>query len=511
MFPQNEFRRWGIPVDRSDLPDYAALTRLDPKTRALFETHLRRGVLLARNIRDGERVNYWQSLGALMRRRYQPGQLLIGKVGDTYLGHRDDRPIVVIAGSRAGKSSTLLEPNLYLYSGSMLVLDPKGELSRAAAFRRAMGHNVYILDPFGQTGQPTASFNALDEVNPDDARVVDDVMSIARALVPDVDAGGNAKHFNDSARTLLVGLILFALSLPKSERNLVTVRQLLTLSYKPLVQAARKAAAKALAEASDEDKAKYFDRSTVAMKTLLNRMASAGNQFGGVLASIGSRFASGTAATERSSIFSSAAVATDFVDSLLLRQTLGRSDFKVASLRSDRPTTIFICLPVGCADHFRWLRLLVQIAFMKLEKLGTYPLGKLPIQFVLDEFPTLQTMDYMERAVAYLPGFGVQSQIVVQDITQLKKYYSSTWQSFLGNAGLVQLFANGDGETLEYAARKCGKLITPSELEIAFAREQMSQLLFFKGEPPAAAMRLDHDGVARIREHAGRAFVRAIE
>jgi type IV secretory pathway TraG/TraD family ATPase VirD4 len=50
----------------------------------------------------------------------------------------DDRPQVTIAGARAGKTSTVLEPNLYLYPGLMVVLDPKGELSRTARFRRAL-------------------------------------------------------------------------------------------------------------------------------------------------------------------------------------------------------------------------------------------------------------------------------------------------------------------------------------------------------------------------------------
>ena len=46
------------------------------------------------------------------------------------IGHIDDRPMVTIAGARAGKTSTVLEPNLLLYPGSMVVLDPKGELAR---------------------------------------------------------------------------------------------------------------------------------------------------------------------------------------------------------------------------------------------------------------------------------------------------------------------------------------------------------------------------------------------
>jgi type IV secretion system protein VirD4 len=500
---RSEFEKWGVPIGGTHLRHYPGLERLDEKTRALFEKRLPRGVLYPRLQRDRERINYWMSPGELMGYRYELGQLMIGKLGETFLGHLDDRPMVTLAGSRAGKTSTVLEPNLYLYSGSMLVLDPKGELARAAKFRRAMGHDVYVLDPFGQSGEKSASFNPLAELDPNSPALIDDIASITNALVPD-DGDARSKHWNDSARMLLVGLILLTLSFPPSERHLVTVRELLCLTYKPLALAARAAAARALSEASSpEEKQKYFDANSFAIKTLLNRMAAMGDRFGGIPAAIGGRF-SQTPLTERGSIFSTAAAQTDFLDSLPLRETLRHSDFKLATLRGDRPVTIFLCLPVGRMErHFRWFRLIVQLACMVLEGLGTYPRGRPPILFMLEEFATLGHMDFMERGgvAAYFPSFGIKPWFILQDVTQLKTHYKG-WESFLGNAGVVQLFANGDGETIDYAARRLGKLIAPWELETAFAREHLSQLLLMKGQAPAAAMRLAHSDVDLIRERA---------
>ena len=65
---------------------------------------------------------------------------------------------MTVAGSRAGKSSTVLIPNLRQYPGSVVVLDPKGELARATIeHRRRMGQKCFVLDPFGETGVPTAA------------------------------------------------------------------------------------------------------------------------------------------------------------------------------------------------------------------------------------------------------------------------------------------------------------------------------------------------------------------
>jgi hypothetical protein len=238
---------------------------------------------------------------------------------------------VTIAGACAGKTSTVFEPNLYLYPGSMLVLDPKGELSRTAALRRALGHDVYVLDPFGQSGEESACFNALAELDPDSPAIADDVASITHALIVD-EGDGRAKHWNDSARALLKGIILLTLTFPESERTLTTVRELLLLSYRPLVHFTRVKALRAGGQAGEQ----FFEENQAAVETLLKGMAKAVDKFGGILAGIGNRFLA-TPPMERGSVFSTASAQTDFLDSLQLREISGRSDFSLASLRGERP------------------------------------------------------------------------------------------------------------------------------------------------------------------------------
>ena len=91
---------------------------------------------------------------------------------------------------------------------------------------------------------------------------------------------------------------------------------------------------------------------------------------------------------------------------------------------------------------------------------------------------------------------------VLQDITQLERYYHASWETFLGNAGLVQCFANGDQPTLTYIAERLQNLIEPFELRTVFSRQRFTQMLMMEGEPPAAAVRLEHEDVAAIREYA---------
>src|SRR6202008_1436885 len=114
----------------------------------------------------------------------------------------------------------------------------------------------------------------------------------------------------------------------------------------------------------------YYNENRLAVQTLLRTMSSQGGRFGGILAATGNRFL-GTPQTERGSIFSTAAVNTDFLDSLPLRDISTHSDFRLGDLRSERPTSIYLCLPVGRMEsHFRWLRLIVQLACIALERKG---------------------------------------------------------------------------------------------------------------------------------------------
>jgi hypothetical protein len=100
-------------------------------------------------------------------------------------------------------------------------------------------------------------------------------------------------------------------------------------------------------------------------------------------------------------------------------------------------------------------------------------------------------MPTIERAAAHLPGFGVKLWMVLQDLAQLQWQYRNSWQTMIGNAGLVQFFAtlnlvtNDDilgaprhdqlclkgphDRRVEGEAAQKERLIYPTEIEKTFA------------------------------------------
>jgi hypothetical protein len=172
---------------------------------------------------------------------YSNGQIWLGEVFETEdaIGYADDRHVCLVSGSRGGKGTGAIIPNLCLWPGSCIVIDPKGENAVVTARRRGagseytygLGQNVYILDPFGEVAlDPSlkARFNPLDAINPESDDAVDDAGRVAAALV--VIESQNDPFFELAAPNLMKGLILHVLTAPEFEgrRDLVTVWRLIT-------------------------------------------------------------------------------------------------------------------------------------------------------------------------------------------------------------------------------------------------------------------------------------------
>jgi type IV secretion system protein VirD4 len=512
---RSDAERLGRAVPSLLMPEPAASTVAvshDPKHAQDVLNRLPRGADVIRDQIDRKERARWARPNEIAAFRYQPGHAVLGKHNGHLIGIGDDKPMVTIASARSGKTSTVLKPTLYTYPGSMVVLDPKGELATATARHRreVLGQRVDVIDPFQCSNQPAASFNPLAEFEPQALSILDDVDLLCETIILD-EGGADGSHWTNSARALLRGLMLHVLQLPESERNLTTVRQLLTLTHSSLLAAQRQL------EANGSK-----DPAEAAQNALFMEMAAQGNAFGGALAGAGNSFLR-KAPRERSSIVSTAETQTRFLDSLPLQAALRSSDVSLADL-ADRPTTLYICLPSShMTTHFRWLRIVVRLALMALEKRGTWPIGKPHILFMMEEFATLGHLPIMEQAAAYFPGFGVKLWAVLQDLGQLRRHYKASHQTFLGNAGVLQFFSNSDKETLDFISDRLGslsfvrgkfgateddkardyvdkeRLLYPHETAEAFARATGSQLLIVEGQPPMAIERLTFEDVEQVR------------
>ena len=441
----------------------------------------------------------WADPGAIASHphwAYSPGKIFLGSIGEKLIGFSDDRHLMTIAGSRAGKGISTIIPNLLEYPGSVLVIDPKGENARITKDRRhngsgtgieGLGQDVHVLDPFGVSGHPTGYFNPLSMIDVQSDTAVDDAALIAEALV--IQEEGAGRHFSTSARNLLRGLILYVCTEPPEFRNLLRVRKLLTLDAK-------------------------------GFQLLLAAMVGAGDMCNGVIRLTANSLAAKWE-TERSGVISTAIEQTEFLDSPSLGRCLSRSDFELADLKK-KPTTIYLCLPAGrMATHSRWLRIIINLALEAMEREHTKP--KNPVLFVMDEFAVLDHLSSIEKAAGQIAGFDVRLWPIIQDLSQLKSIYKDRWETFMGNSGLLQFFGNNDLTTLQYLSQRLGKstviqvskgeistsqsasgftgettqihtneLMTTDEIGNFFSRQSKAQLLLWPGFSPIAIDRVKY-------------------
>ena len=396
------------------------------------------------------------------KRRIRTGELLLGYHGGYVISMDDDRHILLVGGTRGGKGVSIIVPNLLIYPGSVIVIDPKGENAIVSARRRGggsaycegMGQRVVLLDPFHAVQTPEdnfddlrGGFNPLDLVSAERPDTIDDAARIADALI--VSESTQDPYWEEAARSLIKVVILHVVSspdFPPDSRTLVTVRALLVGGDMERQKIAAMTGGK-------KSKASGLSLLFAAMKR---------NQaFGGVIARAGEMFGNLEANSPRTmaSIAQIACTNTDFIDSPGMQRCLSVSSFKMSDLKTERAGfSLYVCLPQGYMEtHYRWLRMLTTLQIVEMERYRARPANGHSVLMVLDEYPALKRMRVIENAAARIAGFGVRILFAVQNLPQLKDLYKDNWETLVANSGIKVFFANDDNFTREYVSKMVGE------------------------------------------------------
>lgn len=414
---------------------------------------------------------------------YDQDKIFLGQTESGRLvGFKDNRHLLTVAGSRAGKGQAAILPNLALYKGSVMVLDPKGENATISAERRGkgrdipaggLGQEVYVIDPFRVADVPDeyrAGFNPLADLNPDDPNFIDDCDSIADALVVASSKDTN-DHWNSTSRLVLRAYVAWVAAAPQiKNRDLTEVRRLLHLP-------------------PTAPEGQSFD-------DVLIDMVEQPEVAAGIPADAASAIM-GMASEERGSVLSTVRQNVLFLSSPPMAAMLsdrGRApnlaDWKFGGV------SVYLCLPATRLHrHNRFFRLFVNRLLAAIESKKETP--GIPALMILDEMHVLGHMAALETAAGLIAGYGVRIWSIWQDFAQLKSLYGDRWETFLGNASLFQSFGLNDLTTLKYVSERLG---TSSTLQISQSEQSMQNAASgFSGQSKSihASPLLSPDEVAR--------------
>ncbi|NVD26793.1 type IV secretory system conjugative DNA transfer family protein [Parasphingorhabdus flavimaris] len=163
---------------------------------------------------------------------------------------------------------------------------------------------------------------------------------------------------------------------------------------------------------------------------------------------------------ERGGVLSTARRNTRFLSTPKIREVFSATSFDIDAIKtSEGGMSIYICLPARMfPTHARFLRLIISMLLYRMEEIGLEkPANGHPVLFILDEFSSLGHMEMLEKAAGLMAGYGVKLFPIVQDVTQMKKHYRESWETFLANAGTMMFFANSDLTTLDWLSKRMGE------------------------------------------------------
>ena len=140
--------------------------------------------------------------------------ILLGRLGNQYLRLPGQQSVLLSAPTRSGKGVGVVVPNLLAWTGSVVVLDIKGEnFELTAGYRATHGQEVFRWAPFDADNR-SHRWNPLSYIRTDPRHAITDTLAIAQMLYPSAgNASSNETFFADQAKNLFLGLVLSVASL----------------------------------------------------------------------------------------------------------------------------------------------------------------------------------------------------------------------------------------------------------------------------------------------------------
>lgn len=384
-----------------------------------------------RIVKNGPWRARWMKRREILQLRHNPKGLPLGMVNGAILRYRPNQKQgwrqghhVAIAGTRAGKGVSVVIPAIIDHDGPVAVLDIKGEnFTATQRYRRSLGRNVYVLNPFSVHEPSKAHFNPLSFIRTE--HLVRDIDVIAEGLVR--PESGNGAHFTDMAKMIVAAVIEYIKTQrPQHERGIIEVMDLIF--------------------SADFEK-------------VLGIWANDPETYG--------RRISGAAATylsagenERGAIKTTMKKAFDWARSDEMRTFLTGSTNAFADLFNNNGD-LFIVIPLDQVE--------VQAVFMRLITniiLATsvrFDGGRKPeknVLLVLDEFVRLGRMEKLLNIANVAAGCGIEALFITQDKGQIESIYGKgDTASILGSCVTVRIFGLGraEYETAKWAENALGE------------------------------------------------------
>lgn len=337
--------------------------------------------------------------------------------------------VLVVGTSGAGKTRSIVEPNLMMATGSYVISDPKGNLyKKYKDYLHAKGYKVRKLD--FTDPEHSAHYNFFRYIH-----TTQDIVKMAHMMIYQEKGVKTVDPFWDQAAQLLVqACIAYLVEVgTEKDKNFENLMRLIDACEIDENDPGWKTPLDLLM-----DDLYSTNNSSYAVKTYKKFRVAAGKTLKSILISVNARLG----------LFD-----VPEIDAMLETDTIN-----IKSI-GDKKTALFVVV----SDTDRSLDGLANIFFTQaMNELCRYADKEckdnrlpVPTRFILDDFATNVRINEFPRMISSIRSRGISTMLMIQAEAQLQEAYEFDGKTIIGNCDTYVYLGGNDVETAKAVAERC--------------------------------------------------------
>lgn len=344
---------------------------------------------------------------------------------------------LILGGTGTGKSRFFVKPNLMQCNTSYVVTDPSAELVESCG--KMLERMGYVLKVFNiDNMEYSCNYNPFHYIRDFNGNIDENavIKMINTFMVNTKGDGQGGEQFWEDCTRMLLSAICFLLveTAPEEQQNFSSV---LDLIHKAKVIEGKEEEKSELDLMFDERKKKAPNALSVQYYDEFKQ--AAGKTMQSILIST----------TTRLQCFKLEKVRNLTCTDNIALDTVG-----------DQKTALFIIIPSTDNTYTFLAAMMYTQLFDSLYRraISKYH-GRLPyhVRFILDEFANTGKIPDFEKVLATCRKFEISAQIILQNLSQLKRLYEKSWEEIPGNCDTTIFLGGKDQTNNEYIMKELGK------------------------------------------------------
>ncbi|MCR5203831.1 MAG: type IV secretory system conjugative DNA transfer family protein [Lachnospiraceae bacterium] len=393
--------------------------------------------------------------------------------------------VCVVGTSGAGKTRSIVKPNLLQARGSYVVSDPKGNLAKELGpYLEKKGYEVVKMNFIHP--EKSIGYNPLDY-----CRTTQDIQQLAHMLVyelgfnKDSGKGSIDPFWDETAQILLMSLISYIKetdAIPEEQKTISLISELVR-------------------ECKNDDKSAGYNDSTRKKNRLDERMEAhrKKSEKAGVNSWAVNRFDDFCTAPPKTynTIIICALAKLSSFDTVEVRKMLAGKCFDFRKV-GQKPMAVF----VEVSDTDRSMDVLVNLFYSQLmnelcrfaDDECTGSRLPVPVQFILDDFATNARIGNFQNIIANIRSRGISTMIMLQSEAQLRSYYGDDSQTIVDNCNTYVYMGGSNPEQAKIVGRRANKIDT-TILDMPVG----TSWVFRRGQKPILCSNFDLEAFCKVK------------